>query len=387
MENVSIEIADIDNFVFTILSNINAAVLIVDSSLEIKAQNKAYSDNLSEQLYGGENIGHVINCIYEINYPCQCEKMNQCNVCEIRNSLKHVIQKKTALKNQYFNRRVMSDGIEINRSYAFSAHPIRYMDEEMVMLIIEDVTDRSQQKEVLEIKNKELEAINEQKNRFLSIASHDLRNPIAAIQACSNLLLSSLEGQVDEDQRNLLDIIFTKSQYSLNLISDLLDYSKIEAGKLNLYLQEEDVSSFLNYIFQNYTILARQNKINLNLNIIKPLPKIKIDKNRVEQVINNLIDNALKYSLPDDLINVSCGRDGEYIFISVEDQGPGIPKEELDKIFNAFHKVETSFHSKRNGSGLGLAIVKKITDAHQGQVEVESVFEKGSKFTIKLPIK
>lgn len=386
MQNVSTEIEDINGFVSTILSNIYAAVIIVDRNLEIKAQNKAYTENLSDQLFGNENVGQVISCVYEFNNPSQCGNLPQCNICEIKTALIYVIEHKLSQKQQYFSRRVKQDGIEVNRSYSFSAHPIIYMGEEMAMLIIEDVTDRKQQKEVLELKNKQLEAINAQKNRFLSIASHDLRNPIAAIQACSNLLLSSLDGQVDEDQRNLLDIIFTKSQYSLNLISDLLDYSKIEAGKLNLYLQKEDLNTFINYIFQNYTILARNSKIKLALNIPEPLPEISIDRNRIEQVINNLIDNAIKYSLIDDTITVSCHYDDQYISIAVEDEGPGIPEDELNKIFNAFHKVETSFHSKRNGSGLGLAIVKKIIDAHNGKIEVESVFEQGSKFTVKLPL-
>ncbi|MFW5760524.1 MAG: ATP-binding protein [Cyclobacteriaceae bacterium] len=381
-----IEIGNLNNIIETILANIHAAVVIVDKNLQIKSHNNAYIDNISKQLFGKEHANQVIDCMYENNQAEQCPGLPQCNTCELRNALIKVFNNKQPLKDQYFSRVMFNDGIQIKRSYSFSLHPVNYFDEEMVVLIIEDITDRKQQQVMLEIKNQELEAINEQKNKFLSIASHDLRNPIAAIQACSNLLLSSLEELVDNDQRNLLDIIFTKSQYSLNLISDLLDYSKIEAGKFNLSKQPENFENFISYIFQNYKILARQNKNNIHLNIKNKLPVISMDRNRVEQVINNLIDNAIKYSLPGKKIEISCGLEDDFLYVSVEDEGPGIPGEEIHKIFDAFHKVESSFHSKRNGSGLGLAIVKKIIEAHHGKVEVQSVFEKGSTFTIKLPV-
>jgi len=386
MQSIKPEISDIRNFLYTLLDNINASVVILDENLRIKAFNKSFEHNLSNQLFPNKNIGNAINCIYAITNDDLCGKMPQCELCDLRNSLKEVIISKQNTKNQYFNRTTRINGDSIERTFLFSAHPVKYQEEDMIMLIIEDITNQQKQKERLEKQNFDLVAINEQKNRFLSIASHDLRNPIATMQACSSLLMKALNDKLEDDQKDLLDIIFTKSQYSLQLISDLLDYSKIEAGKLNLYLQDENFNSFFNYLLNNYTIMFRQNNLMLKANIADGLPAIKMDRNRIEQVINNLVDNAIKYSKSDDTITIECAAIDNYLVFSVQDCGPGIPNDELTKIFNAFHKVETTFHSRRNGSGLGLAIVKKIIDAHDGKVEVESELEKGSKFTIKLPI-
>ncbi len=386
MQSIKPEISNIKNFLNTLLDNINAAVVILDGDLQIKAFNKSFENNLSNQLFPSKNIGNALNCIYAITNDEMCGKMPQCELCVLRNSLLQVIGSKQNIKNQYFNRTMPNDANTTERTFLFSAHPVRYQYEDMIMLIVEDITNQQKQKERLEKQNIDLMAINEQKNRFLSIASHDLRNPIAAIQACSSLLIKTLNDKLDDDQRDLLDIIFTKSQYSLQLISDLLDYSKIEADKLNLYLQDEDFNQFFNYILYNYTIMIRQKNLLLKANIADGLPAIKMDRNRIEQVINNLVDNAIKYSKANDTITIDCATVNGYLVFSVQDCGPGIPENELTKIFNAFHKVETTFHASRNGSGLGLAIVKKIIDAHDGEVEVDSELEKGSKFTIKLPI-
>ncbi len=234
-------------------------------------------------------------------------------------------------------------------------------------------------------KNAELERLNQQKNQFLGIAAHDLRNPLSAIMSYSEFLLADLDDQLDEEQVEFLDVIHSSSEFMSQLINDLLDVAKIESGKLDLKLQPTDLAELVD---SNVTLnrrLARDKEIELRL-ALEDVPTVLVDPAKIEQVLNNLISNAIKYSPSGTVVDVRLSRQGDQVQLSVQDRGQGIPSEEMDKLFKPFSRTSVQTTGGETSTGLGLVIVKKIVDGHGGQINVESEVGEGTTFHVRLPL-
>lgn len=233
----------------------------------------------------------------------------------------------------------------------------------------------------------QLVELNELKNKFLGIAAHDLRNPLGVIKGYLWLLMS---GRLNDMRaKDVMQQMGKSCQTMLNLINDLLDISAIESGHLNLRLEKVNLYEYLGECHSSNLILAKAKSIDLNLDL-KPsieLPLVTLDKDRISQVINNLITNAIKFSFPDTVITLRAQRKGDEIVISVVDQGQGIPEPEITHIFNEFNKASPRPTAGETSTGLGLAIVKRMVEAHHGRIWVESELNKGSTFSFMLPIK
>ncbi len=232
----------------------------------------------------------------------------------------------------------------------------------------------------------ELVELNELKNKFLGIAAHDLRNPLGVIKGYANLFLEGLVGEVTPDQRQYLERIDRASQNMLNLIDDLLDVSAIEAGQLKIDVEDVEISDFLHEIYESNKIMAKAKSIAVKLETPDTLPTIKMDPDRISQVLNNLFSNAIKFSHPDTTITLKAKVEKNKALISVEDQGQGIPKQEMSKMFTDFGRTSVQPTAGEKSTGLGLAIVKRIVEAHGGAIRVKSEVGKGSTFTISLPL-
>ena len=239
----------------------------------------------------------------------------------------------------------------------------------------------------VERKNKELLALNTQKNQFLGMAAHDLRNPLMAIQGYSDLLLEKLAGSADNDTTKMLQHIQKSSLFMLHLINELLDFSAIESGKVQLNLSQVDVVDLVKECIALASGSAEKKFIHIQTNVKEKIPKIQCDADKIEQVINNLITNAIKYSHPNKTIEVIISISNDNLIIAVKDQGVGIPRNELDNLFKAFTKTSVKTTAGETSTGLGLAIAKKIIEEHHGRIWVESQFGKGSTFFVSLPIK
>lgn len=237
----------------------------------------------------------------------------------------------------------------------------------------------------LEQKNKELNHLNKEKNFFLGMAAHDLRNPLSLITSYVYLLSDNLGNKLSDDELKIFEIIKNTSTFMLNLISDILDISKIEAGILVLKKTEIDLIPFFQQIIELNNFLAKKKHIEILLNIQETKLKIIADKDKLTQVMNNLLSNAIKFSHPETKINVLIRKHASYTEICVEDQGVGIPKNELRNLFKPFSKTSVQSTAGESSTGLGLATVKKIIDAHNGTIKVESMVNKGSKFIFSLP--
>jgi signal transduction histidine kinase len=234
--------------------------------------------------------------------------------------------------------------------------------------------------------NVRLAELNELKNKFLGIAAHDLRNPIAAFKGYLGILSGGLLGEIPESQQEVLKRMDTSSENMLSLINDLLDVSAIESGKLELNREKTNLAEYLGELHASNVLLARAKSIDLLLDVATNLPEVSFDRSRISQVVNNLVTNAIKFSYPDSEINLTAGRLGREIRITVTDHGQGIPPEETPKLFSDFSRTSVRPTRGEKSTGLGLAIVKRLVEAHGGKVWVESQVGRGSTFGFSLPL-
>jgi hypothetical protein len=233
----------------------------------------------------------------------------------------------------------------------------------------------------------QLVELNELKNKFLGIAAHDLRNPIGIVKGYIEMVRLGFYGEVSQSQIEIFKKVENTTGNMLNMVNDLLDISAIETGKLVMNPREVDLTAFLNESYEYNHLLALQKKIELKLELESDLPKLIMDPERINQVLTNLITNAIKFSYPGTVIMVKARREDDSVHISVQDQGQGIPEDEISKIFQDFGRTSVRPTAGEKSTGLGLAICKRMVEAHGGSIWVESKAGEGSIFIFSLPVK
>ncbi len=224
------------------------------------------------------------------------------------------------------------------------------------------------------------------KNRFLGIAAHDLRSPLTVIKGNIDLLEDGLLGPLTDAQSDAVQRMNAYCESMLQLINDLLNVSTIESGRIDLKIEDVDMEKFLTHIYEFNGMLAQTKNISLKLDLEPDLPWVRMDPARMTQVLNNLISNAIKFSLPGKNIILAAKTCPGQMCVDVVDEGQGIPAEERHKLFSFFGKTSVRPTQGEFSSGLGLAIVKKLVEAHQGQVSVKSQEGLGSTFSLTLPL-
>lgn len=231
----------------------------------------------------------------------------------------------------------------------------------------------------------ELRQLNETKNRFLGTAAHDLRNPLAAIRGLTEIILEEATGAINEEQREMLTMVFDTSDHMLTLVNDLLDVAVIESGKFDL----DRVECQLGAVIGERLRILRPSAARKNMVIktqFEETPPLFLDQSRIVQVFDNLFSNAVKFSPNGSEIMVAVYRDEKTVVMEVEDEGPGISAEDRKQLFGEFHKLGTKTTGGESSTGLGLSIVKRIVQAHGGEVLVESEVGKGTSMKVLFPI-
>jgi PAS domain S-box-containing protein len=231
----------------------------------------------------------------------------------------------------------------------------------------------------------ELERLDRLKTQLLAMAAHDLRNPIGGILAITELLCNEAATVPREEQLELLSSIRSSSEFMLQVINDSLDLSLIESGKLQLNRRPSDPRKLLEHNVGLNTKLARQKRVHIALQIESALPKLLLDEGQIEQVLNNLISNAVKFSQPGAAVEVRAWAQESGVIVSVQDQGPGIPEAERDKLFKPYGRTSIRSTTGERSTGLGLAISRKIVEGHGGHIWLESQVGVGSVFSFVLP--
>ena len=238
--------------------------------------------------------------------------------------------------------------------------------------------------EMLE-KIEELEELNTSKDRFLGMAAHDLRSPLSGIKGFSEMILNEMAGPLTSEQREYMELINDTGSGLLQLVNDLLDVNAISRGKLELDFRNTDLKELVRKNIHKQELIAGQKNIAIS-RALSDLPEIMIDPDKINQVLDNLISNAIKFSPREKNIRVRLEQEAEKAVIRIQDQGPGISSEEQDQLFREFYKGRARPTDNEGSTGLGLAIVKRIVDAHRGRIKIESIPGHGSEFVVYLPM-
>lgn len=236
-------------------------------------------------------------------------------------------------------------------------------------------------------KNAQLETLNQEKNQFLGMAAHDLRKPIGLILSYSEFLMDEAAENLTKEHQGFLSTIQKSCTFMKRIVDDFLDVSAIEAGKFDLDLKPAGLAEVLEQGLRLNMYQAAKKGIHLNVESDNTLPKLMIDPSKIEQVITNLVSNAIEHTFPETQVAVRLASEKNRITFSVTDQGPGIPKDELGKLFKPFEKTSVKKTGGEKSTGLGMLITRKIIEAHQGEIWVESEENKGTHISFTLPVK
>lgn len=232
-------------------------------------------------------------------------------------------------------------------------------------------------------KNKLLKQVEELKTNFISMMSHDLKTPIARIQGMLDVILRD-QTPISHQQRDAVDTIRHSSDDLLKFINSILSYAKMQSEGVELHKTSKDINQVLEDVVRKHEFLARVKKIKIHSEF-EPMFPVPVDPDLIRQVFSNVIENAIKYSPEETSIRVQSQEKEGFIWVQVQDQGPGIPEDELPYVFSQFFRSKNAKTSPIKGSGLGLHLAKYFTELHGGELFVESTYGNGSTFTIKLP--
>ena len=274
-----------------------------------------------------------------------------------------------------------------------------------------DVTELKEFEHALQQKNAELEAASRMKSEFLANMSHELRTPLNAIIGFSEVLRDGLLGELTEKQRGFVGDIFSSGTHLLSLINDILDLSKVEAGKMMLDLDAIEVGPLLANSLSIIREKAAARGVHLAMEVEPTLPSVELDARKLKQIVYNLLSNAVKFTGDRGQVTLLARRVSraavglasdaehgrsfplpseefeEFLEVSVRDSGIGIPPEGLERLFKPFSQVDSGLARKFEGTGLGLVMVKLLAELHGGTVAVESTVGEGSRFTAWLPLR
>ncbi|SMB92194.1 two-component system, OmpR family, phosphate regulon sensor histidine kinase PhoR [Desulfonispora thiosulfatigenes DSM 11270] len=346
-----IEITSSKNRIEAILNNISSGVLVINKEGIVQELNPQVEKifGVNKEKIIGENFQKIIR-----NYDFQES---------IEKTVSEKVKTNCELAPIYPGRCIL----EVYITPIIQENKVR-----QVAIIFHDITSIRQ--------------VEKMKSDFIANASHELRTPITAIKGFSETLLS---GAMEEKalRERFIGIIDKEAERLCCLTNDLLDLSQLERRNKEIDMQEEDITSLLKVCSKRLETKAINNEININLDIANDLPKIKINKNSIYQVIINLIDNGIKYNKKGGILNITAKEEGSYLLVSFKDTGIGISKEELPRIFERFYRVDKARSKEIGGTGLGLSIVKHILDMQKVKISVESQLDKGTMFTLYFKLK
>ncbi|MCD4843459.1 MAG: PAS domain S-box protein [Methanosarcinales archaeon] len=260
--------------------------------------------------------------------------------------------------------------------------------------VARDITERKQaeqeltnQRDELKIQSQELAAASKTKSEFLANMSHELRTPLNSVIGFSEILHDLTFGPLNEKQLKYVNNVLISGKHLLALINDILDLSKVEAGKMEIIYEDFSVSTVINEVKTLVVSIALKKHIMIDVTVDEKLTTIHADVGKFKQILFNLMSNAIKFSPNDSAITIDAQCINDMAQIAITDTGIGISKDDQKKLFQSFVQVDASTSRQFGGTGLGLALTKRLVELHDGKVWVESELGKGSTFTFTLPLK
>jgi PAS domain S-box-containing protein len=237
----------------------------------------------------------------------------------------------------------------------------------------------------LEIEKEHAQSADRLKSAFLATMSHELRTPLNSIIGFTGILIKEAPGPLNNEQKKQLEMVQNSARHLLSLINDVLDISKIEAGQLKMNLQQFNLPEVILKVLETNKPFADKKNLRISVSIDKNINEIISDNLRVQQILLNIVNNAIKFT-EIGTISIKCFLVSNLVKIQIIDSGIGIESDKIDQLFKPFMQIDTGLTRKHEGTGLGLSICKKLTEMLNGKIEVESKYGSGSTFTVTLPI-
>jgi K+-sensing histidine kinase KdpD len=260
------------------------------------------------------------------------------------------------------------------------AYEVKPLDMDNILALATQIIERKKMAKQLIV----YEELNKLKSDLLAKVSHELRSPLATIKGYSTMLLAYEHRLWHGEKHEYLKAIDDATDRLTHLVSQLLDMSRVETGLIQLYKSPTNISELLEKVATEAQLRSPGHKIMKSLGT--RLPKVNIDANRIREIMDNLIDNAFKYSVKGTKVVISAQRNSHNLLISVADQGTGIPADKLERVFDRMYRMEQVPSPGTDGLGLGLSICKGLVEAHGGRIWVESKVSEGSTFSFSIPL-
>jgi PAS domain S-box-containing protein len=353
-----------------ILDLVNDTIFVRDDADRITYWNRG-----AERSYGWskeEAIGHVTHTLLQTQFP---QGLPQ---------IRTMIAEKGHWEGELLHRRRDGSQVAVASRWVLqksAGEPDRIIETNY------DLTDRKLMEQALRNQNRDLELAAVAKDRFLANMSHELRTPLNAIIGFSELLTDGLPGPVNSEQREYLDDVLKNGRHLLHLINDLLDLSKLEAGKMQWYPEVFSLPGAVEEACAGIRPLLEQKKIALRVRVTPGLQSVRLDRRRFIQIMYNLLSNAVKFTSDGGHVDVAAGPLGSNQFmVSVCDDGVGISPHDLKRLFTDFEQLHDSAQRHYQGTGLGLSLTRNLVEALGGDIRVDSDVGKGSVFTVELPM-
>ncbi|GIW21254.1 MAG: hypothetical protein KatS3mg068_0261 [Candidatus Sericytochromatia bacterium] len=363
----------LSNRLEAILDSIPDGIVVIDENNKILSYNKSFEDIINNIFIN--KVGNLLGISIDTELVCK----NNITDFNMKSLLKLIENIKNELKDNYKNPIDFQISNKENQIlyYKVLMAPVKFISESKnlnTVIVFNNIT-----------KEKEIDKL---KSDFIAVVSHELKTPVSAMIGFSTLLEDGIAGKLNEAQIDYLQKIQSQGQRLIRLINDLLDFSKLEAGQMQIYYDLVDLNEIALEIIETLRPLVDEKNMTIIYNIQNDIPPIKVDSDKLKQILINLIGNAIKFT-PENIgrieLNISKFSDNKILFY-VKDNGIGIPKKNISKLFDRFYQVDNSSTRKYGGTGLGLAIVKKLVEIHKGRIWVESEVGKGSTFFFVLPI-
>ncbi len=233
----------------------------------------------------------------------------------------------------------------------------------------------------------EVRHISKTKSEFISAVSHELRTPLTSIKGYASILMTGKLGEIPQQVKERLEKINTHSDNLVKMINNLLDISRIESGRVEMKMEKCNITVLIEGVHDLLTPQLKEKNVQWKMKVEDNMPEILIDKHQVERIFINLVGNAVKFVPFNGTIGVDVRRDPETAAIAVYDTGIGIAKEDIEKLFDEFFRVDNEINQNVKGTGLGLSLAKKIVEAHKGEIWVTSEVNQGTTFHFTLPLK
>lgn len=368
------KLREASEFAESVINTVREPLISLDQDLRVVTVNRSFCEFF--KVKPEETVGQLI---YDLGN-------RQWNIPKLRELLETILPQKTTFDNYEVEHDFSTIG---RRIMLLNARQIQrgLGKERIILLAIEDITERKEIEAGLEKVHEELSRVARAKSEFLANMSHELRTPLNSITGFSEVLYDETFGPLNEKQKKYVTNVLVSGKHLLLLINQILDMAKVESGKMTLALSSLPLKSLLHEIALLVADMVGKKKLHMVLEIAEDLPTIDADELKVKQIIYNLLSNAVKFSDEGGTIGMKARKADSEIEIVVWDKGIGIAPENMEKIFEGFFRVDTPYSRVTEGTGLGLPFSRKLVELHGGTLVAESEgLKKGTSVRFTLPI-